>query len=135
MDKQWIPTVAGVLEIVAAVCALIGAAAAAFACAIITAIPEIQQEPDFPFPLVTGLLTAMAGGILFFGLVSLIGGIASIRRRGWGWALAGSIAALFIMPPAGIFALVLVILGASEYTDRAPVPSEPPQPPAETGTI
>jgi hypothetical protein len=135
MDKQWIPTVAGVLEVVAAVCALIGSAGAAFACAIISSVPELQQEPDFPFELVTGLLTAVAAGIFLFGALSLIGGIAAIRRRGWGWALAGSIAALFIMPPAGIFALVLVIIGASEFADHAPVRSEPPQPPGETGAI
>lgn len=118
MDKQWIPTVAGVLEIVSAVCALIGSLFLLFACGVINWIPDLQHEPDVPLPMILGLLGSMAALIFLGGLVCFVGGIAGIRRKGWIRAMAGAIAAVFLMPPAGIFALVLVILGEKEFADR-----------------
>lgn len=112
------PTVAGVLEIVAAVCALIGALALLFICCVINAIPDLQHDPDVPLELLTGMFAALSTLIFLSGVACLVGGIAALRRRGWFWAVAGAVAALFVAPPAGIFALVLVILGEREFSDR-----------------
>jgi hypothetical protein len=120
MNREWIPTVAGVFEIVAAVCALIGSLALVFSALMIEAVPDIQDDPDVPVELIVGLLIAVAGFICVAGIVSLVGGIAGIRRQGWGWALAGSIAAVFLLPPAGILALVMTIIGEKEFRERLP---------------
>ncbi|MCP4203563.1 MAG: hypothetical protein GY769_16715, partial [bacterium] len=108
MDKQWIPTLAGVLEIVASVCALIGGLVLAFICAVINTVPDIQDDPEVPLELLTAMFGTLSGLVLLGGLVCLVGGIAAIRRRGWAWAVAGAIAALFLATPAGVFALILV---------------------------
>ena len=118
MNREWIPTVAGVFQIVAAVCALIGSLALVFAALMMEAVPDIQNDPDVPVELIVGLLVGMAGFIFVGGVVSMIGGVAGIRRQGWGWALAGSIAAIFLLPPAGILALVMTIFGEKEFRER-----------------
>ena len=121
MNKDWIPTVAGVLEIVAAVCALIGSGSLVFAALIMSSVPDIQDDPEVPLEAIFGLLIGLAVFVFVAGIVSLVGGIAGVRRRNWGWALAGSIAALFLMPPAGILALVMTIAGEKEFQKRLPV--------------
>ncbi len=123
MDRQWIPTVAGVLEIVAAICALIGALVFIFICGVINAIPELQHNPEVPVELLTGLFLTISVLVFLGGVVCLVGGIAALRRRGWFWAVAGAIVALFVMAPAGVFALVLVLLGEREFSDRQSAPA------------
>jgi hypothetical protein len=118
MNREWIPTVAGVLEIVAAVCALIGSGSLVFGALMMRSVPDIQDDPDVPVELIFGLLIGIAGFVLVAGIVSLLGGVAGIRRRSWGWALAGSIAAMFLMPPAGVIALVMTIFGEKEFAER-----------------
>ena len=118
MNREWIPTVAGVLEIVAAVSALIGGAALVFSGLVVGSVPDIQNDPDVPVDLIIGLLVVLALFVLAAGLVALVGGIAAIRRSGWGRALAGSIAAVFLVPPVGILALVMVIFAEREFVER-----------------
>jgi hypothetical protein len=118
MNRDWIPTVAGIFEIVAAVCALIGAASLLFAALVITSVPDIQNDPDVPVDLISGLLGAIAIFVLVGGVVALVGGIAGVRRQGWGRAVAGAIAAVFLMPPVGILALVMTIVGEKEFRER-----------------
>ena len=118
MDKQWIPTVAGVLEIVAAVCGVIGSLVLAFICLVVSTVPEIQNDPNVPIGLINSLFGTLSVLVFLGAMVCLIGGIAAIRRRGWAWAVAGAIAALFLMTPAGVFALVLVIVGEKEFGGR-----------------
>ncbi len=123
MDKKWIPTVAGVLEIVSGVCAIVGGLFLAFSGAIVNWVPEIREDADVPLGMITGLIVLLAALTLLGGALCLVGGIAGIRRRGWGRAMAGAIASIFVMPPAGIIALILVIAGEHEFGDRAPVPA------------
>ena len=119
MDKSWIPTVAGVLEIVSGVSALIGALFLGFAGGMVHWIPELQDDPEVPVAMITGLIGSLAALVLLGGVVCVVGGIAGVRRRGWMWAMAGAIASIFLMPPAGLIALILVILGEKEFADRA----------------
>jgi hypothetical protein len=131
MNKDWMPVAAGVMEIVAGVCAFIGAAAVAFSGAILNHIPDVQHEEDVPLELIGGLLGSLTVILVLFGAAALIGGVFAIRRSGWGWALAGSIAALFMVPPLGILSLILVLVAESEFSGRgsaAPAPSEPTSP-------
>ena len=128
MTKNWMPVAAGVMEIVAGVCAGIGAAAVAFSSAVLHHIPDIQYEEDVPLELIGALLGGLTAILVLFGAAALIGGIFAIRRRGWGWALAGSIAALFVVPPLGVLALILVLVGESEFSGHEQVPAVPSEP-------
>ncbi|MDH3746496.1 MAG: hypothetical protein OES47_15465 [Acidobacteriota bacterium] len=119
MDKRWMPTVVGVLEIISSICAVFGIVALLFACGIMNTVPDIQEDSDVPLEWISGLLVTLAALLAVGGALSLIGGISSIRRRGWGWAVAGGVAAFFLVPPAGLFAVVLAIVAEAEYSDRS----------------
>jgi hypothetical protein len=119
MNREWMPVVAGVFEIVAAVCALVGGGLLLFATALLGAIPEVRNDPEVPIDVISGLLVGIGIFVLLLGLVSFIGGVFGIRRRGWGWTLAGSIAAVFVVAPAGILALVLTLVGEREFRGKS----------------
>ena len=111
MNKSWLPTVAGVLDIIAGVAALVACLAISFGGYIVGSIPEANE---FPLPAVVTLLSTLSFGFLIIGLLAIIGGTFALRRSRWGWALAGSIAATLAFPPLGIPAIVLTVLAESE---------------------
>jgi hypothetical protein len=119
MNREWMPVVAGVFEIVSAVCALVGSGLLLFATAFLGAIPEVRNDPEVPVEIISALLLGIGLFVLSLGLVSVIGGVCGVRRRRWGWTLAGSVAALFIVAPAGILALVSTLGGEKEFRERA----------------
>jgi hypothetical protein len=53
--------------------------------------------------------------ILLIGVLGIIGGIISLRRRHWGAALAGAIAGSVTFWPCGIVAVIFISLGKSEF--------------------
>ncbi len=119
MDKQWIPTVAGVLEILSGVSSALGAFFLAFSGAFLNWIPDVKNDPDVPLGVVTTLVGALAVLLFVGALICFVGGVAGLRRRGWGWAIAGAVASIFLLPPAGVIALILVIVGEKEFADRS----------------
>lgn len=62
---------------------------------------------DFRLPI------AIALGIL--AILAIVGGVYILKRKIWGLALAGSIAAIFGSFPLGIAGLVLTILSKKEF--------------------
>ncbi|MGA2670482.1 MAG: hypothetical protein ABSF21_03570 [Dehalococcoidia bacterium] len=98
MGRTWKPTTAGILCIIAGV---IG---------VIPGIVVVASTDMFGAPSIVP------------GIIAIIGGIYSLKRRGWGLALAGSICALF--GPAGF--LVIVGLLAVKYADMVPGLQPPP---------
>jgi hypothetical protein len=62
------------------------------------------------------------GGI--FCVLAITGGIFALRRKVWGLALTGSIAALFTFFPCGIPALIFTCMGKREFDIRQqPMPT------------
>jgi len=102
MEKTWKPTVAGILDIVAG-----SLSSAAFLFLLIGLMIVIPFTADVSindytgsFPILTSLLIfviAIPGAAM--AALALIGGIFAIKRKRWGWALAGSIAATIISTP------------------------------------
>ena len=103
MEKTWKATTAGILSIIGGI---VGIVAGAVALGITTLAAQI-----------TGMfgLGAIGGGLLALGIVALIGGIVTLRRKAWGFALAGAICALFPLAPLRILDFVGVILGKKEF--------------------
>jgi hypothetical protein len=71
---------------------------------------------------VMGLLYALAC------VLAIVGGVLALRKRHWGWALAGSIGATLAFFPCGIPAIIFVAMGRPEF--QAPGPSTSPAPAA-----
>jgi hypothetical protein len=68
----------------------------------------------FVFYGVLGLLSALVG------VLAIVGGVFALRRKHWGWALAGSIAATLVFFPCGIPAIIFVSLGKPEFEALGP---------------
>jgi hypothetical protein len=64
-----------------------------------------------------GIIYVVMG--IFYALISvlgIIGGILAIKKKHWGWALAGAIAGALTFFPCGIAAVVLTTLGKPEFS-------------------
>jgi len=106
--KTWMPTVAGILDIVAGGLSL--SVLLLFVIGPMILVP--LKAGIFPFNL--SLLLMVIPGIAIEAL-AIVGGVFAIQRRNWGWALAGSIAAAVIPAPLGITAIVLIVLSKNEF--------------------
>ncbi len=112
MLTTWKPTAAGVLAIAAGVLNILVALG-------------VSLFMPVAAPFYTAL-TAIAVVLVLFlgtGIVAIIGGVMSLRRRRWGLALAGSICAM--LPPGmllGIAATVFVALAREEFVTDAAMP-------------
>jgi hypothetical protein len=70
--------------------------------------------PDMP-PYLVPIFTALALPFAIVGILAIVGGIYALRRKIWGLALAGSIAAFFPSWLLGIAAIVLTALSKKEF--------------------
>ena len=53
--------------------------------------------------------------VIALGALSVIGGVMSLQRHAWGWALAGSIAAAFISTLFGLTSIILIAISKDEF--------------------
>lgn len=115
MDRSWMPTVAGIVNIICGCFALLGFLVLAVAGLAFVSIPDIQADFD-DFPLVFVQLAFTIGAVcsLIAAFVALWGGVSALQRRRWGWILAGSISAILICAPLGLASIILVVLSENE---------------------
>lgn len=128
MDRSWMPTVAGVLEIVSGVVALLGALALILAGSVATIVPELTEAPgdDLPLALVSGIIWALVALCLVAAVLAIVGGVVALRRSGWAWPLVGAITALFAAMPLGLLALIFVVLAEPDLRGESrPGPAVP----------
>jgi hypothetical protein len=125
MERSWIPTVTGVLNIVAGGLALLGAAGLSFAVFVIRHAPDVDRD-EFGVLIAESVLTFVALTALVVAVLAVLGGVCALRRGRWGWVLAGAIAAAFAFPPLGFPAVVLAILAEKELraAGRMPLSSQ-----------
>ena len=62
-----------------------------------------------------GMLSAIGAPLMGTGILALIGGIVTLGRRAWGFALTGAILALFPIVPLGVLAIIFVFMGRREF--------------------
>ena len=118
--KTWKPTVAGILNIVAGVSNLLGVFGVIIAIVAIGSNPYFWQFfPAAGFPLTIGFLQTIliisAVFLAIVGILPLLGGIYAVKRKMWGLALAGSIAAIFGSTPLGIVSTVFTAIAKDEF--------------------
>ncbi len=115
MEKTSKPTTAGILDIISGVFSFfwtislfIGFAITSEAWTVPGGVGDI---PEF----VPGIIMGWAIISIIITAVNLVGGIYAIKRKQWGWALAGSILAIISFLPLGIAATVLVAQSKNEF--------------------
>ena len=121
VGRTWMPTTAGILNIISGVFVLIGGiAVATMDTTMVTAIISYYSYsvgPGVPLtPLViTIFIVGLAAGLIISGIISISGGICALRRRLWGLALTGAIFTFSYLPPTGIPAIVFTALSKKEF--------------------
>ena len=104
MERTWKGTTAGILTIIGGIFGIgAGAVFAALGTAFLAGIPGME------------LMAGIGAGIIGIGVVALIAGIFTLRRKSWGFALAGAILALFPIIPLGVLAIIFVSMGKNEF--------------------
>ena len=98
--------ISGVLGLIWAICLFIGFGVVSGTIGIPTG-----YIPGF----VSGIVLGMAIPTLIITILALVGGIYAVQRKMWGWALAGSIAAILAFLPLGIPAVILAAQSKDEF--------------------
>jgi hypothetical protein len=121
MERTWKPTTAGILTIIAG-CLGIGAGALITLSAIPLGLVGAMAGAIKDLGIISGLLAGLAGvigiigaGMIGMGTVAVVGGIYALKRRTWGFALAGTILATICSTPLGILAIIFVSMGKREF--------------------
>jgi hypothetical protein len=107
-NKTWKPMVAGILEIVGGALSVLGAIGVIIGIMLFLPVYTAAGPgpvPDFGHWLIPGMLETLP----------VIGGVFALRRKRWGWALAGSIAAVFASTLFGILATIFVAISKDEF--------------------
>ena len=120
MERTWKPTTAGVLTIIAG-----GLGIGAGALITLLAVPLVlggALAGALKEAAIGGLLVGLAriigiigSGMIGLGAVAIAGGIYAIKRRLWGFALAGAILATICSTPLGVLAIIFVTTSKREF--------------------
>ncbi len=121
MDKTWMPTTAGILNIICGAWDILtGIFAIVFGAASgwLMSFLQTMISSDISAAVLTMLSAILyAAGVIYliFGIFVVIGGIYTLRRQIWGMALASSIISILIIWPFGIASTVFVSLSHGEF--------------------
>jgi hypothetical protein len=115
LEKTWMPNVAGILDIVAGALSFVGLTFALLGILVLGAARGIDQSMGIPETLILALVVIFAILAIIADILAIVGGTYALRRKKWGVALAGSIAALFASWPLGIAAIVFTAQSKNEF--------------------
>ena len=121
VKKTWKPVVAGILDIIEGAFSIMGAFLLLIASAVISAGSSWAglNESDFgtmTAASVAAVILVIAIIIALLAILEIIGGIFALRRKAWGLALAGSIAAALPMNILGILSIIFLAMGKDEFS-------------------
>jgi len=120
VETSWKPIVAGIINIAVGVFTLLGM----FIIAIILvgisgSLLAISRIVDLMPIWLSGfaqfVIVIVAIFLLIVSALPLIGGICSLERKNWRWALTGSIIAILSSAILGIASTVLILLSKNEF--------------------
>lgn len=119
MERTWKPTTAGILTIIAGGLG-IGAGALITLAAIPLGLVGAMAGAIKELGIISGLLAGLAGviigaGLIGVGAVAVVGGIYALKRRLWGFALAGTILATICSTPLGVLSIIFISMGKREF--------------------
>jgi len=106
--EKWEPRVAGILDIISGVLAIIGYVVLVNFGSFSVFIKDIPVSSRY---IMFGISEVLA----ISGLIAIVGGIFALNRRAWTMALVGSIAALFVSALPGIAAVILTAISRKDF--------------------
>jgi hypothetical protein len=125
MEKSWMPTVAGILDIVSGAFGLCMGLFMTFARHAASAVPNAARQAAGAIPnasrfgmhppIPAGFHPWLGIALIVISILAVIGGIFALRVKNWGLALAGSIAAVISGRLLGVLALILIVLGKKDF--------------------
>lgn len=121
-SNRWMPTAGGIISIVSGILGIIGSLVLGCIAIVFQTVPYDEifyhiEDPDM-LPVVTTILWVSCVITLVVSIIPIIGGIFAIRRKRWGWALAGAICATIASNILGIIALVFIAMSKKEFTGQ-----------------
>ncbi|MCL2150076.1 MAG: hypothetical protein FWH51_04000 [Dehalococcoidia bacterium] len=127
---RWMPTASGVLNIVSGILGIFSSLVLLIVAAVFQYIYKshpisIEGDPEV-FPLVASIFVFVGLVIIIPCIVSVVGGICSLKRKRWGWALAGSICSVLASNVLGIVAIIFIVMSKKEFDTGTNPQSEPP---------
>jgi hypothetical protein len=103
------PIVAGVFDIVVGSICILGVLVLLVLGFVVTVdTGDFVFNPGFIFWLIALPLAAL-------GVISIVGGVFSLQRKMWGWALAGSITTACMSTVLGVASIVLTAVSKDEF--------------------
>ncbi len=108
--KTWMPTTAGILDIISGSCGLMGVFVLIVSGGVMRAMADI---PKLLF--LAPFLMALSVPLAIVSILAIVGGIYALQRKNWGVALAGSIAASFTSWPLGVAAIIFTAVSKKEF--------------------
>ncbi len=119
MKLTWKPIMAGILDIVGGAIGMVGGL-------YIVALTSLFRVINQAFPIDTAFLQkweqvvssviAVPFIVVFIGIISIIGGVYSLQRRIWPFALAGAISSCIVFPFFGLPAIIITAFARDEFS-------------------
>jgi len=117
--KTWKATTAGILNIIAGGLNGLGALGIIIALFAVGKIDIMRflpaEDASFIMPLIVPMLVVGLVLNIVATVFPIIGGVYSLQRKKWGWALAGSIIAIFRSLPLGVLSTIFVAMAKDEF--------------------
>lgn len=115
MENTWMPKVAGILDIVAGALSLLGILFAFLGIVVLRTISGSEMMPGVPAYAVLAVFVVIAFFLVCVDIIAIVCGTYALRRRKWGVALTGSIAAFFASWILGIPAIVFTVMSKRQF--------------------
>ena len=64
--------------------------------------------------IIMGIFYALVGAL------AIVGGVFALKKKYWGWALAGAIGGTMVFLPCGIPAIIFIAMSKPEFQNAAP---------------
>ena len=128
MVRTWKPTTAGILTIISGCYGIgIGASLATLGTSFTNIYPFLApylgdiNVGGIPFDIsgIGLIIGALGAASIVLGIIALIGGIFALRRRVWGFALAGAIVSLPLIPVGTVLGILSIIFLAKSKGEFA----------------
>lgn len=119
MKLTWKPIMAGILDIVGGAIGMVGGLYVVALTSLLKVINEaFHVSPMFLQKLeqVISSIIAVPFIVVFIGIISIIGGVYSLQRRIWPFALAGAISSCIVFPFFGLPSIIITAFARDEFS-------------------
>lgn len=114
MEKTWMPTVAGILDIISGAFGLGMGLLLTCGRIFYGAAPKIPRFGMFS-AMPEGFFLVLGVALILIGILAVIGGVYALKIKNWGMALTGSICATLCGRLLGVAALIFTVLSRKEF--------------------